>query len=74
MNPEEQPQQNKTTQEVAAPPVFEVVQAPKDTTYRVLIIVLAVMLVVGGMVAGFFVGFSISFGACFKQSCSPVEE
>lgn len=35
-----------------------------------LVIVLPIII---GLGAGFFAGFLISFSACFKQSCSPVE-
>lgn len=40
----------------------------------ILPIIVIVLPVIVGLIGGAFVGFAISFSACYKQSCSPIEE
>lgn len=47
---------------------------PKKGAVRIGKKILSVALTVFGVVAGAIGGFMIMFDACFKQSCSPVEE
>ena len=49
-------------------------QSGGHTLSRVLRVVLGIIIIGSGLVVGLFIGFSVSFGACYKSSCSPVEE